>query len=180
MGAAAFRRNFARDYVQARPGDRVLDIGCGPARLRAFLPEVDYIGWEPNAAYIAQAERDFAGCGEFHVGLFGAEQARATEPVDVAVIGAVLHHLDDAQMGALLADVRTVLKPGGRVVTVDPVYIARQNPLARLMINLDRGRHVRTVEHYTSLARQSFAQVGGTVVAQAFPPYTYFYMVLSP
>ena len=56
----------------------------------------------------------------------------------------------------------------------------QENPLARLMINLDRGRHVRTVEHYTSLARQSFAQVGGTVVAQAFPPYTYFYMVLSP
>jgi hypothetical protein len=44
--------------------------------------------------------------------------------------------------------------------------------VARLLINLDRGRHVRSPAGYEALAPGAFAHVDGTVVAQAFPPYT--------
>jgi hypothetical protein len=47
---------------------------------------------------------------------------------------------------------------------------------ARLLISLDCGRHVRAPAGYEALARGAFAHVDGTVVAQAFPPYTYFFM----
>ena len=175
-GADAARRDFAQRYVRARPGDRVLDIGCGPAHLRAHLPEVEYIGWEPNAAYVAKARLTYAERGEFHVGRFGPEQARSLAPVDIAVVSAVLHHLDDTEARALFALLRATVKPGGRVVTVDNVFTEHQNPIARLLISLDRGRHVRTAEGYEALARASFEHVRGTVVPQAFPPYTHFFM----
>jgi SAM-dependent methyltransferase len=172
MGPANKQRsNFAEQFVRAKPGDRVLDIGCGPAHLRAHLPEVEYIGWEPNAAYVAKARKIYGDRGSFNVGFFGPAQAQDLAPVDIAIVSAVLHHMDDAQAGELFALLRQVVKPGGRVVTLDNVFVERQNPIARLLISLDRGRHVRS-----PLARGAFEDVRGTVVPQSFPPYTYFYM----
>ena len=175
-GADRVRRDFAQHFVRAQPGDRVLDIGCGPADLLAHLPDVDYIGWEPNASYVAKARKTYRDRGTFHVGLFGPEQARSLAPVDIAVVSAVLHHIDDAQASELFVLLRQVLKPGGRAITVDNVFTERQNPIARLLISLDRGRHVRSPAGYEALARGAFAHVHGTVAAQAFPPYTYFFI----
>ena len=176
MRADLLRGEFARDHIRARPGDRVLDIGCGPANLIAYLPDVDYVGWDPNSAYIAHAEKIYAGRGEFHVGLFGPEQARSLAPVDIAIVSAVLHHLHDRQAIHLFDLLRQTLKPGGRVVTVDPVYTSPQNPIARLVIRMDRGRHVRTADAFAALARHCFKCVSGKVVNRAFPPYSYFFM----
>lgn len=176
MRADKWRRDFAQQFVRAQPGDRVLDIGCGPAHLRAYLPDVEYIGWEPNAAYVAKARKTYGERGTFHVGLFGPAQARLLAPVDVAIVSAVLHHMDDSQASELFALLRQVLKPGGRLITLDNVFTEGQNPIARLLISLDRGRHVRSPAGYEALAGGAFARVQGTVVAQAFPPYTYFFM----
>lgn len=176
LGADKLRRDFAQNFIRAQRGDRVLDIGCGPARLLAHLPDVEYIGWEPNATYVANARKSYGDRGTFHVGLFGPEEARSLAPVDIAIVSAVLHHMDDEQASELFALLRQVVKPGGRVVTLDNVFIERQNAVARLIISLDRGRHVRRPAGYEALARGAFTHVHGTVVAQAFPPYTYFFM----
>ena len=177
LGADSLRQGFVRDYVCARAGDRVLDIGCGPAHLRGHLPDVEYIGWDPNADYVAKARAMYTGRGEFHVGVFGPAQARSLAPVDIVIVSAVLHHMEDAQAKELFALAREILKPHGRVVTLDNVFIPRQNPIARLIISLDRGRHVRTAEGYEALARGSFEYVRGVVLERAYPPYTYFFMV---
>jgi hypothetical protein len=42
LGADGRRRDFAQRFVRAKPGDRILNIGCGPADLLAHLPEVEY------------------------------------------------------------------------------------------------------------------------------------------
>jgi SAM-dependent methyltransferase len=179
MGADRRRRHFAQQFVRAQPGDRVLDIGCGPAQLRAHLPDVEYIGWEPNAAYVEKARKSYGDRGTFHVGLFGPAQARELDPVDLVVVSAVLHHMNDAQARELFVLLRQVLKPGGRVITLDNVFIKRQNLIARLIISLDRGRHVRSPGGYEALARGVFTHVKGTIVPQSFPPYTYFYMTAA-
>lgn len=177
MGTAdTGRRHFVEHFVRANPGDRVLDIGCGPASLLAYLPDVEYVGWEPNGAYVDKARKTYGDRGVFHVGYFGPEQAGLLDPVDIVIVSAVLHHMDDDQAAELFGLVRQVLRPGGRVVTLDNVFIRRQNPIARLLISLDRGRHVRSPAGYLALAQGVFDDVEGTVVPQAFPPYTFFFM----
>lgn len=180
MGGDERRRHFAEEFVQAQSGDRVLDIGCGPAQLRAYLPDdVEYIGWEPNAAYVEKARKIYGDRGTFNVGLFGPAEAHSLNPVDIAIVSAVLHHMDDGQVTELFQLLRQVLKPGGRVITLDNVFVECQNPIARFLISLDRGRNVRSPDGYEALAKGEFANVRGTVVPQSFPPYTYFYMTAS-
>ncbi|MGG5818208.1 class I SAM-dependent methyltransferase [Falsiroseomonas sp. HW251] len=167
---------FAGTYLRAREGERMLDVGCGTADILRYLPRVDYVGFEPNPDYVAAARAAHGAAGTFHAGFFDAAAAAALAPVDLALVGAVLHHMDDAQATELFALLRRVVKPGGRVVTIDNVYAPGQNPVAKLLIGLDRGRHVRAPEAYAALAAPHFGSVTGEVVHQAWPPYTFWIM----
>ena len=179
MGQDRGRKAFAENHIRARPGDRVLDIGCGPAQVLAFLPDVDYVGWEPNPHYVAQARKTFGRRGSFNVGLFTRKEADGLAPFDIAIVSAVLHHLNDQQAHELFGLLRSVLKPDGRVVSIDNVYVAGQNPIAKLLISLDRGRNVRSADGYKGLASGSFKHVEGRILHKRFPPYTLFVMTAS-
>lgn len=178
FGAERNRKWFAETYVAAKAGERVLDIGCGPAQLLAHLPAVDYVGWEPNPAYVETARRTYAARGScsFHAGFFGEDQAAQVKSVDIAIVSAVLHHLTDDEARHLYGLLRHVVRPGGRVVSLDCAYVDRQNPIAKLLVSLDRGRHARTPAAYTALAREAFGDIAGDVIDQRFPPYTYWIM----
>jgi SAM-dependent methyltransferase len=166
--------------VAAKAGDRILDVGSGLSTVLAQLPEgVAYTGFEPNPAYVAEAKTTYGERGSFNVGYFDAAAASAIQPVDVVLIQAVLHHMSDDEAGALFALLARVVKPGGRVVTLDNVFIPRQNPVARLLISLDRGRNVRSPEGYVALVRPHFGAVEGAVHHTAFPPYTYWIMTAA-
>jgi hypothetical protein len=87
--------------------------------------------------------------------------------------------MNDREADALFSLLGRITKPGGRVVTFDNAYVPYQNPIARLLISLDRGRNVRAPEAYAALARPYFDDVRGTVHHTRVPPYTYWIMTAS-
>lgn len=150
---------FVGEYIKPSAGDRVLDIGCGPGSIRPFLGNVDYVGLDPEPRYIASARSQFPERSQFICKPIEATDDAISGPFDIALAIAVLHHLDDASARTLFGVAKKLLKPGGRLITLDCVLTVPQNPIARLLIKMDRGKNVRTTEGYAALARKSFERI---------------------
>lgn len=95
------------------PGERVLDLGCGTGELAAELAELglEVRGIDADPAMISQARTKHPEVG--------FEQADGhdfvlAEPVDAVLSNAALHWMLDP--AAVIARVRTALRPGGRFV----------------------------------------------------------------
>ncbi|PBA31089.1 methyltransferase [Mycobacterium intracellulare] len=180
MGAKRVREWIVRDLIRPLPGMRILDLGCGPAEILAYLPnDVAYKGYDMSAEYVAAAKAKFGGRGTFHCRLLEQTEAATLEPFDLVMGIGVLHHLDDHTARQFMTLAKTGLAPGGRVVTLDPCYAPKQNPIARFLISKDRGQHVRDEAGYRTLAEGVFTSIKGAVRHQVWIPYTHWSMECS-
>ncbi len=155
VGGRRGRSLLVREHVRPQAGERILDLGCGPGELLAFLPaNVSYLGVDISADYIARARERFGDRGEFRVG-----DATSIELVehrfDLVLAFGVLHHLEDDDATGLLDRAASVLEPDGRIVAVDPTITGGQSRIARAVILRDRGQHVRSPEEYRALVPAS-------------------------
>jgi SAM-dependent methyltransferase len=157
IGARRWMKRFARDVIDARDGDRVFDIGCGPGTLLRYLPQkVCYIGFDRNQSYIERARRVHAGRGNFICGDVAEFAGHGLAPADIAVAIGILHHLDDEVVRSLLRATASALKPGGRLIAVDPCYHPEQSAVQRFIVSRDRGMHVRPFDQYVALCKSEF------------------------
>jgi SAM-dependent methyltransferase len=159
IGGPDGRARVVREHIVPQPGDRVLDIGCGPATMLPYIGDVTYTGLDLSPAYIETAQRTYGGRGTFLCLSVDDMAGRIDEKFDLALAIALLHHLTDAQALAMLKSARACLKPGGRLVTLDCAWTTPQHPIAKLLIGLDRGQNVRTPEAFADLARVHFPSV---------------------
>ncbi|MEO6091835.1 MAG: class I SAM-dependent methyltransferase [Novosphingobium sp.] len=153
------RVSAIRDYLEIRPGARVIDIGCGPGHIVRHLPKgVDYVGLDIDKASIAFARKRFGHRGRFEQRLFDAAAARELGPADVVMMNGVMHHIGDVELAKTLGHVAAALKPGGALFTLDGCYAPGQSRLAKWLLDNDRGVYVRDADGYRRLLRRSFPQ----------------------
>jgi len=178
VGAPRTRRALADEYILAKPGDRVLDIGCGTAEILQFLPEVRYVGFDQNARYIESARRRHGDRATFFDRDVNEGNAAEIGEFDRILALGILHHLDDAEVRRLFALSKARLRPGGRLVTFDSCYLKGQSRIARFLIDRDRGRNTRTEPAYKALAEEFFPNVRSTVRSDLLNiPYTHIILV---
>jgi SAM-dependent methyltransferase len=157
-GSERLHRILVGEYIRPQAGDVVLDVGCGPADILPWLPGVQYHGIDLSRDYVEAARRRHGDRGRFLLGSVDALDPAALPACDLVLALGVFHHLDDEQVAGLLTSVRRVLKPGGRLVSYDPCFTRRQNPVARAIHRFDRGGNVRFDGPMTRLVRRVFPQ----------------------
>jgi SAM-dependent methyltransferase len=169
VGAKRGLKLLLNDYVRPRAGERMLDIGCGPAEVLRFLPAVEYVGIDASEAYISRARHAFGHKAIFrheHIDRLPLHEYR---DFDIVLAIGVLHHIDDAEARRLFEVAAMALRPGGRVVTADPCFFPGQARINRFVVSRDRGRHVRQFQQYGELARVEFRSVSANLMDGRLP-----------
>jgi SAM-dependent methyltransferase len=178
IGGQKARRRFVDEYLRAKAGDRVLDIGCGPAEILEFLPEVEYVGFDLSPDYIEAAKRQYGDRGRFYCAKL-SEETVSQSAYDIVNASGVLHHLDDAEAVHLFKLAWTALVPGGRLVTLDGCYVEGQPAIARYLLGKDRGQFVRCVEEYEAIAKTVFREVHVVIRHDLLRPIPYTHLIME-
>lgn len=158
VGSQRARTEFVDNYIRPEPGLRVLDVGCGPGRVSTWLPQVDYTGIDLSEAYIESARENYPD-RRFFVGKADDIDPAELGTFDVVIAKGLLHHIDREEIVELFESARSLLREGGRLVTLDATFTPDMSRSARWVVSRDRGQSVLTPDGYRELAERSFAQV---------------------
>lgn len=147
LGLIRRLRSLTVGHALIKPGDRLLDVGCGtggvtiPAGIRVGATG-SAAGIDPSPEMIAIARRKANRAGaaiDFRVGVIESLPF-PDETFDVVTSSLMMHHLPDHVREAGLAEVYRVLKPGGRLLIAD---MLRPGPsaLSRVLLLLMHHGH---------------------------------------
>lgn len=107
----------------ARPGDRVVDVGCSGGFLARLLaaavtPGGQVTGIDPATAAIAYARRRARGNCSFTVGT--AQKLGVPDgSFDVVTSTLAIHHIPEPERPAAFGEMYRALRPGGRLLVAD-------------------------------------------------------------
>jgi trans-aconitate methyltransferase len=101
------------ELLNPKPGERILDLGCGTGHLTAHIAArgASTTGLDASVSMVAQARQNYP---KLRFVLGDASDFRFDEPFDAVFSNAALHWIPDA--GRVIASVGRALKPGGRFV----------------------------------------------------------------
>jgi SAM-dependent methyltransferase len=174
IGGPSARNQFINTYVRPKAQDKILDIGCGTGKILDYLPQCHYVGIDIEQKYIEHAKSQYGNRGIFLCNRLDKFDYKELNDFDIVIASGLLHHLDDQQAESAIKLARYALKPKGRLVTLDGCYLKYQSPVARFLLSLDRGRHVRTVDSYNAIIQGFFDQIDFHILHNMLRiPYTH-------
>lgn len=173
MSGESKRASLVKNIVTKN--SKVLDIGCGTAKIIESLPQINYYGYDISKKYISYAKKKYnSKKHNFYCKKFNIVESKKLPKFDFILLFGIMHHLDNNELRRTLFLLKKVLKTNGILITCDPIFTKNQNILANFLIKNDVGKHIRYKKDYLKLLNKNFRNIKAKIHNQAFIPYTWF------
>tara|TARA_B110000967_G_scaffold197059_1_gene228361 strand:+ start:5280 stop:5894 length:615 start_codon:yes stop_codon:yes gene_type:complete len=177
MSGTSFRKKIIKKNIRNK-NKKVLDIGCGPAEILEYIPSAVYYGFDIDRRSINYAKNKFKNNNyHFFCKRFEKDDLKRLPKFDYVILFGILHHIDNVEAKNILYLCKKVMKKNAILLTEDPIFIKKQNLIAKFLITRDRGMNVRIKDDYTNLVKTHFKKIKSNITRQFFIPYTWFSMV---
>lgn len=174
FAADSANRTIVHEYLQPDAGEVILDVGCGVGDIVNYMGDATYVGIDQNLSYINTAKKKSPNAGTFINASVEELPRLGLAQFDKVILIGVLHHLDDPIVADLMAALPAVMKPDAQLVVAENVWTPDQATTARVLIALDRGRNVRSVDGYERFIAPHFDDVHSELRHDLLRfPYTY-------
>ena len=144
-----------------KPGDTVVDLGCGPATQLAMVaelnPECSFIGVDLSAEMLDKARAHVAELGLTNVSFVVSDVTSITPlgdaSADVVMSTVALHHLPTCEhLDAALGEAARILKPGGGLYLVDFGHLRSEKSIEYFAYQYEAQQHeLFTLDYLYSL-----------------------------
>jgi len=150
-----------------KPGDVVLDLGCGPGNLLAQVarlnPRAEFIGIDLSSRMLELAEAKLKQHGITNVELRRADMTSLTEfddrSLDVVVSSMALHHLPDLPaLEKTFSEIGRVLRRDGAVYLNDFGRLKDRRSVDYFVSRAAAGEHPALVQDYVQSLHAAFSR----------------------
>ena len=139
LGKERALREMTAEMAAIKPGDKVLDVGCGTGNLTLAAKtragargEVHGIDAAPEMVQVARRKAARSGANvDFQTGLI-EDIPFPDDYFDIVLSSLMIHHLPDDLKRKGFVEIRRVLKPGGQLFAVD--FEPPASPLVRQLL----------------------------------------------
>jgi SAM-dependent methyltransferase len=128
----------------------------------SFLSASEYVGLDSNPEYTLRARRLYPNA-QFVCQSVTEYKVPQSEYFDLVLALGIVHHLEDSEAVQLFRIAQTALKPEGRLITLDGIWLPNQSWFSKFLLRIDRGTFVRGEKEYIELALTSFSKIKPTV-----------------
>ncbi|MCH7501574.1 MAG: class I SAM-dependent methyltransferase [Nitrospinae bacterium] len=155
VGISILREIIIQKAQQLNHTPFILDLGCGDGKIAKYLGNCcEYVGLDHSEKYIAFANKEYGEYGRFYTydisqGEIPSELFNNGEPDVICMIG-VIHHLADVEVDLIKKRLLNQYE-NAAFFSFDGVFLEKQNPIARILLRLDRGNHIRWKDGYQKL-----------------------------
>jgi SAM-dependent methyltransferase len=158
----AHERARVLEFVELAPELRVLDLGAGIGAWSLFFApsvrEVVAVEYSEPFVRFGREEQARQGIANVEFVVSPAEAFTADEPFDLAFISGLMIYLNDQAARALVRNLRSLVRPGGKVVLRDGTGVPERHEINDRFSEALQARYsavYRTREEYVALFREA-------------------------
>jgi len=140
------RADYILGRINAKKGSKILEIGCGTGEISFLLAkksQAEVLGTDICKPFIEQAKKKYHLKNlRFEVRDFNNPKLLKARKFDFVVGNGILHHLYH-NLDSAIPSIRRLLKPGGRIVFLEPNI---WNPYCFLIFSFSSFRRLASLE----------------------------------